>query len=118
MITVRIDMDQLPAQIGCQSFSLPHNKVVVTYVLGTMHPDSVYFEYCSDVVFPNQGREQQYIADQGLLTIAFTQVPILDFQHIYRLSLLLEGAQFTTPHGVQSFSRLQWGPVQVGWLPG
>lgn len=111
-------MNEIPAVPGCHEFSLPSQYVDVSYIEGSMHPDSVYFEYCSDIIFSNQGQEISYTATKGWLTLELREKPTEDFQHTYTISIAAEELSFDLPNGVITFPQLQWESVLVGWLPG
>ncbi len=103
---------------GCHTYSVTHHAAIrVEAVRITPDADSVYFNYCNDVSFHNEGHHRHFPAVQG--QVLFLRSALLSGDDKpYTIDAQLYDLEFQLPEGVFRPGRLTWKDVWVGWYPG
>jgi hypothetical protein len=73
--TVSIDAKQFNLTKKCQTFDLSdlNPNILVHLELAGNSPDSIYFNFCNDMVYPNQGMTSKIKATSGKLLITVSE---------------------------------------------
>lgn len=75
VITVSINAKQLNLTKKCQTFNLSDLNPNILVQLSTAgnSPDSVYFNFCNDILYPNQGFTRKLNAISGQLLVSVSK---------------------------------------------
>ncbi|MFQ6678825.1 MAG: hypothetical protein ACE5D0_11020 [Fidelibacterota bacterium] len=124
-LTVTIDADELKLTEKCQTFSLENyfDVISVNLEISGGDPDSIYFNYCNDVVEPNMGTPDVYHGEIGLLTLSVSEDdPIKDpiLETFYRVTIKIEDLHLFDQNSDEAMiiNQVIFWDVGVGWLPG
>lgn len=103
---------------GCHSYSITHHAALrVEAVRVTPDADSMYFNYCNDVSFHNEGHHRSYPAVSG--QVLFLRPAQMNGEGTpFTIDAQLDDLVFHLPEGVYRPHRLVWKDVWVGWFPG
>lgn len=124
-LTVRIDANKFNLTKKRQDVNLDGTNPNVSVVLeiAKNNPDSVYFNYCNDVAFPNRGVTTKYKAMSGKLFFSVSEDnPIKDpiWKTYYYVTIKIENLHLVnqkTGEEIIIDEAVFWN-VGVGWLPG
>lgn len=125
VLTVRINSSNVDLTEECQTFTLSEDNtdISVTLEIAGDDPDSIYFNYCNDVGYPNFGTTTVYAAITGQLTFSVSEddpikEPIWD--NFYYIAIKIEDLHlFHQKSGAEIvINEIIFWNVGVGWLPG
>ena len=98
------------------------NVSVVLEVAGN-DPDSIYFNFCNDVAYPNRGVTKKYKAISGKLSFSVSEDnPIKEpaWQTLYYVTIRIDDLHLLNQENNNEIiinETVFWN-VRVGWLPG
>ena len=124
-LTVRINSDKYSLTKKRQDINLDISNPNVSVVLeiAPSNPDSVYFNFCNDVAYQNEGTTIEYKAVSGKLSFSVSEDnPIKDpiWQTFYYVTIRVEDLHLlnqSTNDEITIDEAVFWN-VGVGWLPG
>lgn len=99
----------------------PNLSVVLEISSG--HPDSVYFDFCNDIAYPNSGTTIKYIAISGKLSFSVSEDdPIKDpvWQSFYYVTIRIVDLHLLNQETNDEIiiDEIVFWNVGVGWMPG
>jgi len=97
--------------------------VSVTMEIAGTSPDSVYFNYCTDVAFINQGRLDIYTGAKGIVNYSVSENnPIKDpiWESNYKITVEIFDLHLYDNSGnlKMVIDKIVFWDVSVGWMPG
>lgn len=122
--TVSINAKQFSLSKKCQTFSLSDSNpnIQVQLEVAGDSPDSIYFNYCNDVAFPNQGVIKKIKATSGKLLISVSEDNPVDEVNYnsYYVTIKIKDLRLLDLENNQEilFDDIVFWNVLVGWLPG
>ncbi|QQS36095.1 MAG: hypothetical protein IPM56_17945 [Ignavibacteriales bacterium] len=124
-LTVGINTNEIKLtkkrQVFDISISNPNIKVVIE--VAANHPDSIYFNFCNDVGYPNEGVTKKYMAVSGRLSFSVSEDnPIKEpvWNTFYYVTIKVENLRLVnqeTNDEINIDEAIFWN-VGVGWAPG
>jgi hypothetical protein len=124
-LVVRIDGTNSNLTKERQSIDLEYGNsdVTVTLEIAGTSPDSIYFNYCNDVAYLNQGNVDIYIGGKGKLKYSVSEDnPIKDplWESNYRITVEIDDLHLYDRAGNLKlvFDKIVYWDVGVGWMPG
>jgi len=125
VLTVWINADEYNLTEKCQYIDLSGSSPSVSVMLqiSPNNPDSIYFNFCNDVVYPNEGETIKYKAISGKLYFSVSEDnPIKDpiWQTFYNVTIRIENLCLYYQANDDEFviKEIVFWDVGVGWLPG
>jgi hypothetical protein len=124
-LTVRINGDELGLTKKRQDFELNGSNPDLSVVLEIAgnDPDSIYFNFCNDVAYPNMGKTTKYNAVAGKLSYSVSEDnPIKEpiWKTFYYVTIRIEDLHLLNPETSDEIviNDIVFWNVEVGWLPG
>ena len=124
-LTVRINSNEYTLTKKRQDIDINISNPNVSVVLEVSpnHPDSVYFNFCNDVAYPNSGKTIKYKATSGKLSFSVSEDnPIKEpiWQTFYYVTIRIENLHLLNPETNDEIilDEVVYWNVGVGWLPG
>ena len=124
-VVVTIDATNIKLSKECQSISLENGNDHISVTLETAGTslDSIYFNYCNDVVYINQGKLKIYKGTKGVVSFSVSEDnPIKDpiWQSNYRITVEIHDLYFYDNSGILKMviDKIVFWDVGVGWMPG
>lgn len=122
VLAVQISADHIELTQECQSFDIESNPegISVAVEVAGGSPDSIYFNYCTDVAYINQGSIYSDGAVQGKLTISSSvDRPMTDGLHSYFVTIKIDDLVVPLHEDSRTITGdFIFKDVRVGWLPG
>jgi len=122
--TVSINAKQFNLTKKCQTFNLSdfNPNILVQLELVGDSPDSIYFNFCNDIAFPNLGITRKIKATSGQLLISVSEdnpVDELNYNSYY-VTIKIKDLRLLDLENNQEilFDDIVFWNVYVGWLPG
>ncbi|MEP4531957.1 MAG: hypothetical protein ABJ004_02650 [Cyclobacteriaceae bacterium] len=94
IVTVTIDPSIITVTKFCQEFELPIEGIDIKYQVSRMHPDSVYFNFCNDVIYENEGQPLSYSAKSGYISVVSSIDTVITEPMEYYISARLSNLLF------------------------
>lgn len=124
-LVLTIDISTINLTEECQTINLENQQDQITVRLeeaGTS-PDSIYFNYCNDVAYINQGKLKKYNATKGIVTFSVSyDNPIKDpiWESNYNITIEIQDLYiYDDANNLKmTIDRIVFWDVNVGWLPG
>jgi len=121
--TISINAKQFTLTQKCQTFNLSdaNPNILVQLEVAGDSPDSIYFDFCNDVAYPNHGITKKSKATSGQLLISVSEDnPVNELNHSYYVTIKIKDLRLLNPENDQEiyFGDIVFWNVQVGWLPG
>lgn len=113
-LTLKIDPDRIDITDTCVVYKFPKDGVEIAMEAKGADPDSVYFNYCNDVVM-SLGTTSVYQATSGTMQIVSDRLHISDTSTSFRLSVLLSDIEFSELDTV--INRIKHYNFPQGWYP-
>lgn len=79
---------------SCTYYQLPFDGIEVNIAMKGTNPDSVYFNYCNDVIFDNEGTPIKYPVSKGSMVIAVEVDTLKSLEGIFKGSVQFTDLQF------------------------
>ena len=124
-LTVSINSDIIDLTEECQTFTLGFDNpdISVKLEIAGENPDSIYFNYCNDVVLTNLGTTCIYVATSGKLTFSLSEdnpikKPIWDNYYFITIKITDLNILDSNSGDYIVFEEIIFWNVGVGWLPG
>jgi len=124
-LVVRIDATNINLLKECQSINLENGNehVSVTLEVAGTSPDSIYFNYCNDVAFINQGKLDINNGAKGIVSFSASEDnPIKDpiWKSNYRITVEIRDLNLYDKSGILKMviDKIVFWDVGVGWMPG
>lgn len=124
-VTVQIDARKIKLTKKCRTYQLGYGepRILVKLEEGRGHPDSVYFNYCTDYGLDNLAPPKIYNAISGTLTMSVSDDdPVRDIAWGYSYFVTIEIENLHLRHqksGDEFFiEKIVFWDVEVGWRPG
>jgi hypothetical protein len=124
-LTVRINSDDYNLTKKRQDIdlSISNPNVSVVLEISPNHPDSVYFNFCNDIAFPNRGTTIKYKATAGILSFSVSEDnPIKEpsWETFYYVTIRVEDLHLVNQETNDEIilGEIVFWNVGVGWLPG
>ena len=107
----------------CQTFDLEteNDGLTVALEVAGESPDSIYFNYCNDVAYLNQGSTKKYFAEEGFFSFSVSENnPIKDpiWETQYFVTMKIENLRFITGNDDLIIEEVVFWNIAVGQLPG
>lgn len=121
-LTVSLNANDLTLTKRCRTFNLSNadSNIVVQLEIAGNSNDSVYFDYCSDVIPPNLGVTKKLKATSGILYISASEDnPEINSQP-YRVTIKLKDLRLLDSENNQEFffNEIVFWDVFVALFPG
>lgn len=124
-LVVSIDASKINFSKECQSVNLENGNDDVSVrleIVGTS-PDSIYFNYCNDIAFINQGNLEIYTGAKGIVSFTASEDnPIKDpiWESNYRITVEIQDLHLYDKSGILKLviDKIVFWDVNVGWMPG
>jgi len=124
-LVVRIDGTNSNLTKERQSVDLEEGNSIVSVTLEVAgnSPDSIYFNYCNDVAFINQGRLDIYMGAKGRVNYSVSEDnPIKDpiWESNYKITVEILDLHLydNTGNLKMVIDKIVFWDVAVGWMPG
>lgn len=125
VLTVSINGSEVNLTKKCQTIDLDDSNLhssVVLEIVGD-NPDSVYFNYCTDVALINMGTTKKYKATSGKLYFSVSEDnPIREpvWQSSYFVTIKIENLHLYNQEENNEIilDEIVYWDVRVGWMPG
>jgi hypothetical protein len=125
VLTVKIDGKNISLKKEPQTIILDNSNPYVNVILEIAgnDPDSIYFNFCNDVLMLNQGTTLKYKAISGELTFSVSEDnPIKDpvWESLYYVTVNIKKLHLynETKGNEIVINEIVFSNVRVGWLPG
>ena len=98
-------------------------NISVVLEVSPNHPDSIYFNFCNDVAYPNSGTTIKYKATSGKLSYSVSEDnPIKEpiWKTFYYVTVRIQNLHLYNPETNDEIivNEIVFWNVGVGWLPG
>lgn len=124
-LTVRINSNEYSLTKKRQEIDINISNPNVSVVLEVSpnHPDSVYFNFCNDIAYPNYGTTIKYKAVSGKLSFTVSEDnPIKEpaWETFYYVTIKIENLHLVNQETNDEIiiDEIVFWNVGVGWLPG
>ena len=125
VLTVSINSNEYNLTVKRQDIDLGISNPNVSVVLeiSPNHPDSVYFNFCNDIAYPNLGTTIKYKAISGKLSFSVSEDnPIKEprWKTFYYVTIRIENLHLYNSDTDEEIilNEIVFWNVGVGWLPG
>ncbi|WP_304132138.1 hypothetical protein [Ignavibacterium album] len=122
VITVSLDANRLGLTKKCRAFNLSNvdPAIIVQLEIAGSSSDSVYFNFCNDVMPPNFGVTKKLKATSGQLFVSSSEDSPFAINQSYRVSIKLKDLRLYDSDNNQEifFNEIIFWDVLVGFLPG
>ncbi len=124
-ITLYIDESNIQLTKKCQTINLErqHDQVQVRLEKAGTSPDSIYFNYCNDVAYINQGNLKIFNGTKGRVTFSVSEddpIKNLIYDSRYKVTIVIHDLHLYDETGnlEMIINKIVFWDVSVGWLPG
>lgn len=93
-ITVEVDPGKVLVTNQCTDYQIPLEGIEITLNKAKGHPDSLYFNYCNDIVFGNEALPHQFDCESGIMTIVSKIDTVDEINNAERISIQLSSLTF------------------------
>lgn len=124
-LTVRVNSNEYSLTKKRQDIDINVSNPNISVVLEVSpnHPDSVYFNFCNDVAYPNSGTTIKYKAISGKLSFSVSEDnPIKEpiWETFYYVTIRIENLHLLNQETNDEIiiDEVVYWNVGVGWMPG
>lgn len=125
VLTIKIDAQNVSLTKKPQAINLDNNNPYIDVVLEVAgnDPDSIYFNFCNDILIRNKGTTLKYKAISGELTFSVSEDnPIKEpvWESLYYVSVNIKNLHLYNEAKKKEIliNEIVFSNVRVGWLPG
>lgn len=105
------------------NLDITNPNVSVVLEISPNHPDSIYFNFCNDIAYPNSGATIKYKATSGKISFSVSEDnPIKEpiWETFYYVTIRIENLHLSNQENNDEIiiNEIVFWNVEVGWLPG
>ncbi|SNT13103.1 hypothetical protein SAMN05421640_2420 [Ekhidna lutea] len=103
----------------CENYALPIEGITVSLQLSKKHPDSIYFNFCDDIVYENMAEPFEWPLKSGHLKIVANIDTVSVNSKDFRVSLELNEIVFNNPNSGKDtlINNIAFYKTHQGWEP-
>jgi hypothetical protein len=113
-LTLKINPEIVDITDTCLVYNFPKDGLEVALEAKGSDPDSVYFNYCNDVIM-DLGTTTIYQATSGTMRIVSDRAHISDTSRSFRLSVILKDIEFIQLDTI--INQIKYYNFPLGWYP-
>lgn len=114
VIIVKIDPELVLVTNKCISYNIPHEGISIEYLISKEHPDSIYFDFCNDVIREDIGTPFSYLAISGQLRISSDIDTVTISDSFFYISAELSSVHFELPDSDTTINNLRFNQIRQG----